>query len=333
MIILYIRFETYTDAPSSHHGNGCDLTVRRVGERIAERAERGKECSEIRRETEVCGKCAPLDCSSDHVCFQVGAISGEQVENRWTPGQQREMSKASMLALVAAEEALSEADAVGLDHEETSVNIGTCMSDLEHIGETAQKVTDGLIRRVSPYFVPRILNNLPAGYVAMKYASLRIINSNIAFETFRYKMRGGVESTSTACATGLHCIGNAFRSIRYGDTRRAVAGAVECALNPISLAGFDRMRALARGDQPSISRPFDKKRSGFVMGEGVGLVFLERLEDAKARGARILAEVIGYGISSDCYHISTPDPSAIGAVLSMRRAIRDARNLEPRDIG
>lgn len=145
-------------------------------------------------------------------------------------------------------------------------------------------------------------------------------------------MRGGVESTSTACATGLHCIGNSFRSIRYGDSRRALAGAVECALNPIALAGFDRMRALARGDQPNISRPFDKKRAGFVMSEGVGLVFMERLEDAQARGAQILAEVVGYGISSDCYHISTPDPSAIGAVLSMNRAIGNA-HLEPKDIG
>ncbi|ULU10907.1 hypothetical protein L3Y34_014849 [Caenorhabditis briggsae] len=148
----------------------------------------------------------------------------------------------------------------------------------------------------------------------------------------RYKMRGGVEATSTACATGLHCIGNAFQSIRYGNSRRALAGAVECALNPIALAGFDRMRALARGDQPSISRPFDKRRAGFVMSEGVGVVFLERLEDAEARGAQILAEVLGYGISSDCYHISTPDPSAIGAVLSMRRALGNA-SLDPVQIG
>ncbi|CAH10778.1 beta-ketoacyl-[acyl-carrier-protein] synthase I [Caenorhabditis elegans] len=247
--------------------------------------------------------------------FVVGAVPGERVEDRWSTGQQREMSKASMFVLAASEEALKQAKAEDVDHNETLVNIGTCMSDLEHIGETAQKVSEGQSRRVSPYFVPRILNNLPAGYVAMKY-----------------KMRGGVESTSTACATGLHCIGNSFRSIRYGDSRRALAGAVECALNPIALAGFDRMRALARGDQPNISRPFDKKRAGFVMSEGVGLVFMERLEDAQARGAQILAEVVGYGISSDCYHISTPDPSAIGAVLSMNRAIGNA-HLEPKDIG
>ncbi|EGT54283.1 hypothetical protein CAEBREN_00289 [Caenorhabditis brenneri] len=247
--------------------------------------------------------------------FVVGAVPGERVEDRWTAGQQREMSRASMYSLVASEEALKQANAEAIDHEETLVNIGTCMSDLEHIGETAQKVSEGQARRVSPYFVPRILNNLPAGYIAMKY-----------------KMRGGVESTSTACATGLHCIGNAFQSIRHGHSLRALAGAVECALNPISLAGFDRMRALARGDQPTISRPFDKKRAGFVMSEGVGIVFMERLEDAKARGAQILAEVLGYGISSDCYHISTPDPSAIGAILSMRRAIGNA-NLDPIQIG
>uniref|UniRef100_A0A8R1DY33 beta-ketoacyl-[acyl-carrier-protein] synthase I n=1 Tax=Caenorhabditis japonica TaxID=281687 RepID=A0A8R1DY33_CAEJA len=247
--------------------------------------------------------------------FVVGAVSGEPVENRWPVGKQREMSKASMFALVASEEALLQAKAENLEHEETSVNIGTCMSDLLHIGETAQKVADGQTRKVSPYFVPRILNNLPAGYVAMKY-----------------KMRGGVEATSTACATGLHCIGNAFHSIRHGTSRRALAGAVECALNPIALAGFDRMRALAKGTEPNISRPFDKKRAGFVLSEGAGLVFMERLEDAQARGASILAEVLGYGISSDCYHISTPDPSAIGAVLSMRRAIKDSKGLEPQEI-
>uniref|UniRef100_A0A1I7TQY5 beta-ketoacyl-[acyl-carrier-protein] synthase I n=1 Tax=Caenorhabditis tropicalis TaxID=1561998 RepID=A0A1I7TQY5_9PELO len=246
--------------------------------------------------------------------FVVGAVP-ERIEDRWTPGQQREMSRTSMFALVAAEEALCQASAESLDHEETLVNIGTCMSDLEHIGETAQKVSEGQTRRVSPYFVPRILNNLPAGYVAMKY-----------------KMRGGVESTSTACATGVHCIGNAFHSIRYGTSRRALAGAVECALNPIALAGFDRMRALAKGEDPQISRPFDKKRAGFVMAEGAGLLFLERLEDAETRGATILGEVLGYGISSDCYHISTPDPSAIGAILSMRRAIGSA-NIGPRQIG
>ncbi|CAB3408499.1 unnamed protein product [Caenorhabditis bovis] len=244
----------------------------------------------------------------ENLKFVVGAIGGENFEERWSTGERREMSRSSMAALVVAEEALTNANAVDIDHTETMVNIGTCMSDLMHIGETAAKVNQNQARKISPYFVPRILNNLPAGYVAMKY-----------------KMKGDVEATSTACATGLHCIGNAFRAVRHGYSRRAVAGAVECALNPIALAGFDRMRALAKGATPEISRPFDKKRGGFVLSEGAGVLFIERFDDAKARNASILAEIIGYGTSSDCHHISTPDPSAIGAILSMRRAIQDAR--------
>lgn len=114
--------------------------------------------------------------------FVVGAVPGERVEDRWSTGQQREMSKASMFVLAASEEALKQAKAEDVDHNETLVNIGTCMSDLEHIGETAQKVSEGQSRRVSPYFVPRILNNLPAGYVAMKF-----VFNNAIFCDFRSK--------------------------------------------------------------------------------------------------------------------------------------------------
>ncbi|PIO66729.1 Beta-ketoacyl synthase protein, partial [Teladorsagia circumcincta] len=119
--------------------------------------------------------------------------------------------------------------------------------------------------------------------------------------------------------------GNAFRAIRHGWARRAIAGASEGCVNAVSLAGFDRMRALSHGKVPSCSRPFDRERDGFVLSEGVGLVILERLQDALDRGAPVLAEIKGYGISSDCYHISSPDPSGIGARLSMQRAIEDAK--------
>ncbi|VDM67358.1 unnamed protein product [Strongylus vulgaris] len=155
---------------------------------------------------------------------------------------------------------------------------------------------------------------MPAGYVAMKYG-----------------MMGGAESATTACATGLHCLGNAFRSVRHGWARRAIAGGTEACVNAIALTGFDRMRALSHGKDPSCSCPFDKKRNGFVLSEGVGLVLLERLQDALDRAAPILAEVIGYGISSDCYHISSPDPSGIGARLSMQRALHDAK-IKPDDV-
>ncbi|ETN70038.1 Beta-ketoacyl synthase protein [Necator americanus] len=134
---------------------------------------------------------------------------------------------------------------------------------------------------------------------------------------------------------GKSCIlcfrGNAFRSVRHGWARRAIAGAAEGCVNAVALSGFDRMRALSHGKEPSCSRPFDKKRDGFVLSEGVGLVLLERLEDALDRDTTILAEVLGYGISSDCYHISSPDPSGIGAQLSMQRAVGDAK-VEPNNV-
>uniref|UniRef100_A0A158P8M5 beta-ketoacyl-[acyl-carrier-protein] synthase I n=1 Tax=Angiostrongylus cantonensis TaxID=6313 RepID=A0A158P8M5_ANGCA len=252
---------------------------------------------------------------SNQLGFMVGAIPEDAVDySRWSSGQQREMSKASQLALLAAEEAMYMSQAQSLDHHDTLVNVGTGVADLLEIAKTSTLVHSGQSRKVSPYFVPRILTNLPAGYVAMKY-----------------HMMGGAESASTACATGLHCIGNAFNAVRQGWARRAIAGATESCVNLIALTGFDRMRALSRGKEPSCSRPFDKKRDGFVLSEGVGLVLLERLQDAVDRNAPILAEVMGYGISSDCYHISSPDPSGIGARLSMQRAIHDA-NLSPDDI-
>ncbi|KAK5984837.1 hypothetical protein GCK32_001914 [Trichostrongylus colubriformis] len=200
---------------------------------------------------------------SEELGFTVGAIPDEEVDfGRWTSGQKREMSRASQLALLAAEEAMTSSSAQSLDHTDTLVNIGTGVSDLLEIGRTVALVEKG---------------------------------------QSRYNMKGGAESTATACATGLHCIGNAFRATRQG------------------------MRALSHGKEPSCSRPFDKKRDGFVLSEGVGLVILERLQDALDRGAPILAEIRGYGISSDCYHISSPDPSGIGARLSMQRAIEDAK--------
>ncbi|CAJ0593327.1 unnamed protein product [Cylicocyclus nassatus] len=252
---------------------------------------------------------------SEQLGFVVGAIpEGSADFDRWNAGQQREMSRGSQLALLAAEEAMSSSKAENLDHKDTLVNIGTGVADLIEISRTAELVQTGKARKVSPYFVPKILTNMPAGYVAMKYG-----------------LMGGAESATTACATGLHCLGNAFRSVRHGWARRAIAGGTEACVNAVALTGFDRMRALSHGKDPSCSSPFDKKRSGFILSEGVGLLLLERLQDALDRGAPILAEIIGYGISSDCYHLTSPDPSGIGARLSMQRAIEDAK-IKPDDV-
>ncbi|KIH58271.1 Beta-ketoacyl synthase protein [Ancylostoma duodenale] len=229
----------------------------------------------------------------------VGAIPDGSVDfDRWSAGQKREMSRASQLALIAAEEP----------------------------SEFFQKSFTLFCTKDINQFAGWICSHEVDGHNTI----LQMLGL-LSVTVFRYGMMGGAESAATACATGLHCIGNAFRSVRQGWSRRAIAGAAEGCVNAVALAGFDRMRALSHGKDPSCSRPFDKKRDGFVLSEGVGLVLLERLQDALDRGAPILAEVLGYGISSDCYHISSPDPSGIGARLSMQRAIDDAK-IRPDDV-
>jgi 3-oxoacyl-[acyl-carrier-protein] synthase II len=152
------------------------------------------------------------------------------------------------------------------------------IADLELIHETGSKIGQGNERRVSPFFVPRILTNIPASYISLKYG-----------------LKGGNSSSTTACATGASCIGDAYAHIQSGRVRRVLAGAVESCINPISIVGFQRMRALAGGSSDDISRPFDKTRVGFVLSEGAALILLERLEDAVERKANIYAEIIGYG--------------------------------------
>ncbi|TKR93761.1 hypothetical protein L596_008162 [Steinernema carpocapsae] len=227
--------------------------------------------------------------------------------DKWSRGEQREMSRGSMFALMAAEECIQDAKLKG-DVENTGVNIGMGIADLEMIHETASLISEGKSKRVTPYFVPRILTNMPAGYVSMKYG-----------------FNGGNMSSTTACATGASCIGDAATMVALGRIRRVIAGAVESCVNPIAVTGFNRLRALARGPTEDISRPFDKTREGFVLSEGGAVVLLERLEDAQARGAPIYAEVIGYGVSSDAHHLTSPHESGIGGELCMRRCLKDSK--------
>ncbi|GMT00396.1 hypothetical protein PENTCL1PPCAC_22570, partial [Pristionchus entomophagus] len=243
----------------------------------------------------------------------VGQVS-DDVIHEIAASEKREKGRVALWSEMAATEAIIDAGVEGMDHTETMVNVGTGVVDLELIGDTTEMVRSGKGRKTSPFFLPRILNNMPAGYVAMKYG-----------------IRGGAECMSTACATGVHSIGSAFHRIRYGSVRRAIAGSTEAAVTPLGIHAFSRMRALARG-KDALSSPFDEKRSGFVMSEGSAFLFLEREEDARKRGVKIYAEMKGFGISSDISHITSPPPDGSGLRMAMERAMRDG-GIEREQIG
>jgi 3-oxoacyl-[acyl-carrier-protein] synthase II len=164
--------------------------------------------------------------------------------------------------------------------------------------------------RVSPFFIPMVIINLASGQIAIKFGA-----------------KGPNSCAVTACATGNHCIGDAFRLIQRGDADAMLAGGTEAAITPLAVAGFASARALSRrNDEPErASRPFDRDRDGFVLGEGAGVLVLEELESAQRRGARIYAEVVGYAMTADAYHITSPPDDAEGAVRCMELAFKDAR--------
>lgn len=194
------------------------------------------------------------------------------------------------------------------------VNVGVGMNSLHDIAEACNSVyanPSPKLNRVEPFFVPKILCNTIAGSLSTTYS-----------------LQGPNHSTSTACATGAHCIGDGVKWIQYGDADMAIVGAAEAAINPIGIAGFARMKALSTkfNDEPSrASRPFDEDRCGFVMGEGAGVLVLEEMETALARGANILCEMVGFGMSGDAYHVSSPHPCGIGAGLAMRNALTNSQ--------
>jgi 3-oxoacyl-[acyl-carrier-protein] synthase II len=197
------------------------------------------------------------------------------------------------------------------------VMIGSGIGGLNSIADTALLIRDKGPRRVSPFFIPGALINLISGNVSIKFG-----------------FKGPNHAVVTACSTGAHAIGDAARLIKYGDADVMVAGGAEAAIGEIGIAGFNACKALStkRGDDPkSASRPYDADRDGFVMGEGAGVVVLEEYEHAKARGAKIYAEVCGYGLSGDAYHITAPSEDGEGGERSMRAALKDA-GLDPSDL-
>ncbi len=215
-------------------------------------------------------------------------------------------------ALAAAKIAVDDAklDRAREQSDRVGVVVGTGLGGLPTLEKYHQILLERGPDRISPFFIPMLIANLAPGQIAMQYG-----------------MKGPNISIVTACATGAHCIGDASRMIEYGDADVIVAGGTEANLTPLTVGGFNAMKALStRNDEPErASRPFEKNRDGFIVGEGAGILILEELEHAKARGARIYAEVAGYGYNADAHHITAPAPDGEGFVRCMRMALKNAQ--------
>lgn len=233
------------------------------------------------------------------------------------PKAARRMERFSQFAVAASKEALEDS---GLNMEnEDPFRVGVCVSSgigsLQIIEKEYKKLLDRGPGRVNPLLVPLMIGNMAAGNVSIQFG-----------------LKGKSINVVTACATGTHSIGEAMRTIQHGEADVMVAGGTESSITPLGVAGFTGLTALSTSEDPArASIPFDKERSGFVMGEGAGVVVLESLEHAKARGAKIYAELVGYGATSDAYHITSPAEDGSGAARAMLNAIADA-GMKPEDI-
>jgi 3-oxoacyl-[acyl-carrier-protein] synthase II len=231
----------------------------------------------------------------------------------------RKMGRFIHFAFAATQEAMGQS---GLKitpeiSERVGVFIGSGIGGFEIIEREHANLLAGGPRKISPFFIPAAIVNMAAGQLSIRYGAT-----------------GPISATATACATSANSIGDSVRMIMHGDADVMIAGGAEAAVTSLSVGGFAAMRALStRNDEPTkASRPFDRDRDGFVIGEGAGILILEELEFARARGAKILAEVIGYGMSADAYHITGIAPEGLGAQRSMRAALKDA-GIAPEEVG
>ncbi len=221
-------------------------------------------------------------------------------------------------AIAATKEALEDAKLTITPEngERIGVIVGTGLGGLPNIEKCHQVLLERGPSRITPFFIPMVIANLASGQIAIRFGA-----------------KGPNTCVVTACATGAHCIGDAFRAIVYGDADAIIAGGTEANITPLTVGGFNAMKALStRNDEPEKAcRPFEKNRDGFVVAEGAGIIILEELEFALERGAKIYAELVGYGYTGDAYHITAPSPDGDGAIRCMRMAINDA-GLRPEEI-
>lgn len=290
-------------------GCGVDVTWRRL---IA-----GETAARVIETFDVSDLAARIACQIPRGDGTDGTFDPDQ----WMdPKDQRKVDEFIVFGMAAATMALADAGWKPTSYEDqcaTGVLIGSGIGGIGGIYDASLILAEKGPRRISPFFIPGRLINLVSGYVSIEHG-----------------LKGPNHSVVTACSTGAHAIGDAARMVALGDADVMVAGGAESPINRLSLAGFAACRALSTGfnDRPAMaSRPYDKDRDGFVMGEGAGVVVLEELEHAKARGARIYAEIIGYGMSGDAYHITSPSEDGDGAYRCMAAALKRA-GISPADI-
>lgn len=245
-------------------------------------------------------------------------VKGFDPEQYFEPKQAKNLDHFVQYAIAAAELAVENSglDMSVEDPERVGVLTGCGMGGLPTIEQYHQVYLERGPKRITPFLIPRIIPNMPSGHISM-----------------RFNAKGPNLATCTACAAGTHAVGEAFRSIVYGDSDIAITGGAESVICPLAVGGFASMKALStRNDAPQkASRPFDRDRDGFIIAEGSGMIILEELEHAKKRGATILAEMAGYGQSSDAYHVAAPPENGEGGARCMKRALQDA-GMNPEDI-
>ena len=255
--------------------------------------------------------------TADYKAKLAGEVKDFDPKQYMDPKAAKRMEKFCQFAVCAAKEAIEDA---GLNMEQedpfrVGVSVGSGIGSLQSVEREYSKMLQKGPNRVNPLLVPLMISNMAAGNVSIQFG-----------------MRGKCINVVTACATGTHSIGEAFRTIQYGDADVMIAGGTEASITPIGVAGFAALTALSTSEDPMrASIPFDKDRNGFVMGEGAGIVVLESLEHAQARGAKIYAELAGYGATGDAYHITSSAEDGSGAAKAMEMAIADA-GLKPEDV-